>query len=694
MSKRLSKVARELKVGISVLVDFLNNNGYSCEESPNIQISEEIVEFLRNNISAYVRSMQKDDDNLIEDVGKQPDLSATDIPTEIKLIDCVSQNKKLIENIIGFTDFEWEYAIAKFHGTCSQPVKFTAFDEIISKILLIKEQSLEDIGKILGLNIFDEAEKNILLSAINDLRSDKMVEGDESYYYLTEIGKEYAKEGIKFSTFERDFELYIDSTGGFEGNCREVFSSLKSTKQTTFSHNNLPLNIEDVKPIAEIQAPEIHFPSQNYILQECNPTGIEGYKAKVWVALLENFRDQTVRAAVYNEETNSLIPELSEAIDRNDNLKQIILDKLISRDAENDEGISYTDEEKNEQQIEVENQLISEQLAYDKATDENNLEEAAEIVKKVKSTKRHFNSVEFEVELKRLFEETIGEMWIISPWIKKYATMHRIPFFERYLKKGGRIFIAYSKPENGTDQMAEEEALNALLDLDIKYQNFYIHQLDPFHFKYVWVKDKNEGNWFYSGSFNILSFFVKKGRTKVRQEMMTKLEWGKEEEDYFENIFKIFGEKYLEKEKEKFIKITESRPEVIDRNFLQMVRSVNFSKLRPFKERISPSFDDEYELLCIGKDEKLQDYKQQFFDQQIMDLINLIRNLQTDANLSVEKKKEVQSKLNTLKNEYPDNLEQIEQVQELIDKLRIKDLSRIAKPKYSNKKNKKFKKRK
>ena len=124
--------------------------------------------------------------------------------------------------------------------------------------------------------------------------------------------------------------------------------------------------------------------------------------------------------------------------------------------------------------------------------------------------------------------------------------MHRIPFFEQYLKKGGRIFIAYSKPENGVDVMADSEALEKLEELERKYQNFYITQMDPFHFKYVWVRGAAEGDWFYSGSFNILSFFVKKGLTKVRQEMMTKLDWGDEEDNYFKKVLSLFGNKYLE----------------------------------------------------------------------------------------------------------------------------------------------------
>ena len=49
-----------------------------------------------------------------------------------------------------------------------------------------------------------------------DHASLEMIEGDESVYWLTDIGREYANNGVKFSTFERDFELYIDATGSLK----------------------------------------------------------------------------------------------------------------------------------------------------------------------------------------------------------------------------------------------------------------------------------------------------------------------------------------------------------------------------------------------------------------------------------------------------------------------------------------------
>ncbi len=694
MAKKLSKISKELNVGISVIAEFLNNNGYDCEENPNERIPEDAIEFLRNNISSY---LQEDIDSTSKESskqGKEVNEPTIETPLEIKLIDCVSKHKLLIENIIGFTDYNWEYSVAKFHGTCSQPVKFTVFDEVLSKILLIKEMSLAEIGTILGFNIADEAEKNILLSAIEDLKQDKMISGDESVYWLTETGKEYAKNGVKFSTFERDFELYVDSTTGYKGNCRKVFERLKSEEQPSIK-DKLPRNLEEVKPIAEIQAPEIHFPEKKYILQSCKPTSLQGYKTQLWVALLENFRDQTIRALVYDESQDCIIEELSEALNQNEELKQSILEILIEKDKDNIEGIRYArEEDKKEEEIAtIESELITIQEEYDNAVNENNIDKAQEIAKNVFSTKRHFNSVEFEVELKRLFENTKCDLWIISPWIKKYATMHRLPFFERYLKKGGRIFIAYSKPENGVDEMADTEAMEKLLELENKYQNFYIHQLEPFHFKYVWVRGATEGDWFYSGSFNILSFYGKKGLTKVRQEMMTKIDWGAEEDLYFNQVLNLLGAKYLAETKAS-IKECQKEEIQVSREVLKEVKSLNLNKLKPFISHINEEFDNEYNELLKQKEDLIQQFRAEFFQRQLIEIRTQAEEYASDKNLSVEKKKEVQSKLNVLKNEYPDFLEEMMEVQNLIDSLRARNLSGLTKPKGFNNKNKgKFKKR-
>ncbi|MDR1984573.1 MAG: hypothetical protein LBQ28_07110 [Prevotellaceae bacterium] len=698
MTKRLSKIARELNIGISTIAECLNSNGYECEENPNKKIQEDVIDFLKNNISAYLAD-KKTAYNIPTQSkpAKKNEIKTTEqIPLELKVIDAASKNKKLIERIIGFTDFDWHYTVAKFEGTCSQPVDFNLFDEVLCDLLLTSLMSAKEIGDILGLDILtDPAEKEILLSAINELKRDEMIDGDESIYWLTNVGIEYAKNGVKFSTFTRKFDLYVDTIGDVKEKAKEVFSNLRSEKQISFKRDNLPQNLEDVKLLAEVQAPEIHFPKKKFFLQDCNPIGVEGYVAKVWVVLLENFRDNTTRALVYDEKQDKIIDSLSEAFDKLEDEKQNLLEKLVKVSENEDFVVVFTDEQKQDEQIAIENDLIQKQEEVETAIETKDVEKIKEIEKEVVAIKRHFNSLEFEVELKRLFDQTANDLWIISPWIKKYATFRRIPFFEKYLLKGGRIFIAYSAPENETDVMADEEAFNKLLELEKKYQNFYLNQLPAFHYKRVWLRNNGGNNLYYTGSYNILSFFVKQGLQNVRQEEMTKLDWDEEKEIAYTEIFTQFGVKYLHRAVEDFDTLSTNVPQTIDKAFLQKVKASDCGKLKPFINQGIDVFDEKYQQLQDAKEEKLRMYREQYVKSET-------KNYKAEAlesskrTISLDKKRNIQGRLNTLLNEFSEfsELSELQEVTALIRNLKVYDFGKNKPNTPNNNKKIKIKKRK
>lgn len=670
MARRLSKIAKELNIGVSTIANFLVNRGYECEENPNEKIEEDIFEFIKDNISAYLIEQNRPIENIvIEDEEERKDFSSS---LDLKIIEAASREKKLIERIVGFTDFDWQYTIGKYEGTCSQPMKFTLFDEVLSDLLLIEEMGMDKLGTILGLDVeTDPAEREILVSAINDLRKDGMIDGDESVYWLTDIGKEYAKNGEKFSTFQKNFDLYIDNVGSIDEKAKEVFSDLRSEKSPSINENNVPKNIEEIKPLAELQAPEIHFPDKGFRLQACKNIAIETYVAKVWVILLENFRDNTIRALVYDEKKDQIIEPLSEAFDQLEDEKQAILEKLIKISEQEDFSVAYTDEPKQEAQIAIENDLIEKQHEIEVAIEIQDVEKVSEIQKEVVKGKRLFNSLEFEVELKRLFDETRCDMWIISPWIKRNAINRRLPFFEKYLQKGGRIFIAYSLPENDTE-MADENALNKLLELEKRHQNFYIHQLPSFHYKRVWIRDdKKEEHLYYTGSYNILSFFVKQGLQNVRQEEMTKLLWDEENENEYKEVLTQFAAKYMKQATLEFEQLITSAPENIDKEFLKKIKSLTNNKLRFFVNKNIEGFDDEYTALQDKKEEKLKLYKRLYFDREIDDIEKKVKKLQSQT-ISLDKSKSIKAKLNALLNEFSEykDLKEVNEVSQSLQKIK------------------------
>ena len=666
MKKRLSKIARDFKSNISIVVEFLRVNGYECEEDPEVEFSSEVLEFIENNLPAFLFEKNKESQKQTpKQKDKSKDVSSgAQIPLELKIIESASKEKKLIERIVGFTEFEWNYTIAKFKGTCSQPVDFNLFDEVLCDLLLTEQMSAEKIGNILGFDIQkDPAENDILLKAIKDLKADKMLDGDESILWLTDVGIEYAKNGVKFSTFTRDFDLYIDSIGVSKEKVKAIFSNIKSEKTPNFDKDFLPKNIEEVKPIAELQAPEIHFPKKNFLLQECTPVGAEGFKAKVWVVLLENFRDNTLRAIVYDEKQNKVIDTLSEALDQQDELKSELLERLVKVD----DDIEFTNEEKQKEQVEIEQVLIHKQEEIEDAITRQDAVKIKEIEKEVEAIKRHFNSLEFEVELKKLFDTTSDTILIQSPWVRDFAFKNRVPFIKEYLRKGGRVYIAYSENESfGGEDMVQEESKKLLAELD-KNLNFYCCELPAFHYKNVWLIRKDKENSYYSGSYNILSFFVHQNMKNVRQEKMTRMDWDSELEEQYLEVFKKFGLKYINAAIDDFNILCQNPPAKIDRDYLQKLRKVENTKLLPFKGIGVIEFDSALGLLEETKTENLNLYRKIFFESEIERYKKLVIEL-SQKPLSQDRKKSMQIEFEKLREEFLDFLDlQISKGMEVTD---------------------------
>ncbi len=654
MNKRLSKIARDLNANISDVAEFLRTNGYDCDEDPNESFSDEIVEVIENNFPAFIAEKRKEYQKQTQksNKAKKEEVSVSDqVPLELRIIEAGSKEKKLIERIIGFTEFDWNFTVAKYRGECSQPVEFNLFDDVLCDLLLTEQMSANKIGDVLGLDIQkDPAEKEILLKAIQDLRDDKMLEGDESIMWLSDTGIDYAKNGVKFSTFTRNFELYFDLVGSTAANVKSVFSKLKSEK-TQSQVSNLPDSLQEIRRLAEHQAQEIHYPEKNYLLQTSEFISADNFKAKVWVILLENFRENTLRALVYDEKQNIIIDSLSEALDKQEHIKTQLIEKLVMVD----DAIEFTEEEKQTDQIQIESELIQKQVEIDEAIEIQDEVKIKEIQKDIEAIKRHFNSLEFEVELKRLFDNTANDLWIISPWIKN-ATFKRIPFFEKYLKKGGRIFIAYSEPEEPGQVMAYEEPLSKLLDLERRYQNFYLHQLPAFHYKNVWLRSENGSNLYYTGSYNILSFFVSQGLQKVRQEKMTRMDWNEEIQEEFAELIRQFGLKYANKAIEDFNVLCQNPPEKIERPYLQKLKTVDYSKLKPFINQGIEQFDTAYNALEEYKLENLNFYRKKYFEDRIAYYKKQAEELSKQS-ISPDRKKSLEREFENLRDEFMDFLE-------------------------------------
>jgi hypothetical protein len=494
-----------------------------------------------------------------------------------------------------------------------------------------------------------------------------MIEGDESFLYLTETGKEYAKNGAKYATFTKDFELYFDSLSNNLFEAKDIFSKLKSEKLININGFLNP-DLEILKQFACIQAPEIHFPEKNYLLQEAAFRSSVVMQSEVYICFLQNFENQTIRAIVVDPINNRTLNSLSEIINSNEELNSTLLQLAV----QNEHEISEIKIEKPSEQKKAETELILKQAEVEEAQQNNDVDKISEIIKRFEETKRSFDSLEFELELKRIFFECDDELWLISPWIKDTAFNNRLPFIEAFLKKGGKVFIAYSKPEK-EEEMVSEKPMIKMKELENSYFNFYFTELESFHYKNVLAKFKSQENLEYSGSFNVMSFYVNQNQKYVRKEEMIRLLWNEETEEKYSVFQTHFCVKYLNQWIENFNKLILNPPETITKEYLQKIKSFSVTKIKYFETIDNDDIIDKIEELEKTKSENYYIFREKFYYNEIQILKKNIQAKLTQK-ISEFERRDFQTRIKSIKNEtneYPKMKDIITDTESLLSQISI-----------------------
>lgn len=546
------------------------------------------------------------------------------------ILSVVYDRKKFIERFIGLTKYEWCFARAKYHGKCRMPVPFNDFDAVICGVLAVQPMSFFDLGHAIGLNVNDnKAAEYLLQQAIYDLKGRKVLDCNDTIYELTDYGKHCQQLQTKPDIVERDFELIFNATGEQINNAHKMFVN-RPAESTYDRHSesirNIKNNLSSVEGVAAQQTPHIHCPERDIQLIQIDPPQVSFYSTSFVVAILHNCRNNTLRALVFDENSDIPIETLSNAIseDRSE-LKEVVeqikKEGVYNLDLDNSEYPSWRMDygwggydKLKEQQQKRDNDLANDQLRYDEAI-RTNEEQAALIRSQIIQNKRYFDAIEFEKELQRVFATTRGEIWIVSPWLKK-AALRLLPLIENYLKNGGKVFVCYSKSESYNDQMADEKVLDTFRQLQNQYTYLYVAQSDhPFHVKHLFLRNVKQPV-HYTGSYNILSFnatlreYDYSGRSKdiekgysIRQETMVKLDWTEETENTFYSYHQIFAYAYQDKAENELFPLAE--------RIYQMARQA----YRDYRYKLSSgrSSHDRYNG-CIERDIFYSDYTYLFAD--------------------------------------------------------------------------------
>ncbi len=454
------------------------------------------------------------------------DTVAMETTVELRIAKAIASVKRTSERVIGITNIDYTYARLTYNGTTVRPEPITPLERAVVGIIDIdSDASLEKVGKILGLDIVhDNAEKDMLLEAINKMKGYGMLEGDESYFSLTEKGKVFAKEGERPVTYTKDFTISYDDKHPDYLYLDADFSFSKLTNETIPISSTPALNdIYTIKSFAEMQAPSVQNEKNRYILQSATLKSAESIVANIFVVILQSIRDENeFRVFAYDDTQESILPHLSELIQNEREWISLLLEQCVKNAltlSEEDGGwtIVLSEQEKNDVQKAIEAELVQceDDEAEGKEIEANDLERLHK--------KAIYDQVSFEFELDKIFRlDNPDEVWVISPFVSWSFVKVRAKQFEPLLKANKRIFIAYSEPYENRPTIspeAEQAVMKEINRLSETYPNFYYVELPKFHTKQV-LEVKNGQCVLFNGSFNVLSFDnVSAGRKVSREEM-------------------------------------------------------------------------------------------------------------------------------------------------------------------------------
>lgn len=367
--------------------------------------------------------------------------------TNITIYKSIYQHKALTEKIIGFTDYTLSYAVGSYKAICTEGVDFTMFDKVICGILQIDEvASFEEIANILGLNVLhrpeegkyiDFGEKEILEYAIKSLIDFNMVETDDIYYSkcrLTEIGRDYAKQGKKFlPATPKEFKVYYDLTDQKHHEAKKRFGKLTGVKQP----NSLGFEFNDeafVKEVAKIQTPEIYDPNQLRNFTDLELRKIDVFEVNFQVVGLVSIKDNSVRFLAFDDK-QTFNQSISALIEENLIIKNELLERLMTQYK------AVSAKRKSDFQKKYEKEIEAHQREVEKLLSQKQGEKAFVKIKDVYLTSSIIEEPYFKLNFRDFFDENSKEFWVILSDLSQQLFNEIKELIERKAKIENNVFI-------------------------------------------------------------------------------------------------------------------------------------------------------------------------------------------------------------------------------------------------------------
>lgn len=571
----------------------------------------------------------------------------------------------ITERIVGVIPWDWKVIQLKCKGTGTRKKDFEQFDEVVCRLLNV-EEGLDGsrIRKMLGLE--DEMGKKVFRKMVKPLE-ETMVAGDDSWYGLTDKGKQYLTLGSRFAPYEKHFQLVLD---------RQVPENLLTHELLKYNAHPDGIASQQINPFETLlswmgtsgkareiivaQTSDVHVPDKGFFLDEYQVVEVSYLKIPIRIAFIEDFGKDAHRMVALKEKAPELIPAISNLLDN-----AITEDVRTALEAEfvRIYAPEVVQQDKDDAQKADEAWLLeiaeAERRTADKKNEAERLKERALLLEE----RRSFNTLEFERELDRLVANCQNSMWIISPWVRRNAFEKREKQIKQMLSKGCKVFVCFSKPHRIGEDMLEMGMGEKLRLLSENHPGFYYAELPSFHEKIVFADMGNGKKFEYTGSFNVLSF-SSENKVHIGRENMRKLKWGADSEtnyQYFVQHFAAFQTELLEKKLGELIQeINWSEAKSIDELELTYppLRERYKVLLKTFEMEVSAKVKGDFESLETKILENKKVIKVAKYNQLITQLKSLKSNQAADWNAIALKKHEIEKKWSDL--QFPALVSEIE----------------------------------
>lgn len=244
------------------------------------------------------------------------------------------------EIFLGHIPFTLHYSIVNYTATCTEAIPFNLFDNIICELLKIEDSlSLNEIGDILGLNVYnsdekkkisDHAEKEILIEALQSLSEDfDMIEVgdiDFSCCRLKPLGREYAEKNTKFkTTSNKPFSLYFDHTTQNHIDAKLHYEFIAGNVISPVEYELFSDEII-LREIAEKQIPDIQNSQKQNSFKDVLIKRINSFEFESQVAFTYNIQDNTFKLYFYIDQNTQLEDYLTNWLEENLQKKEELIE--------------------------------------------------------------------------------------------------------------------------------------------------------------------------------------------------------------------------------------------------------------------------------------------------------------------------------------------------------------------------------